>query len=222
MRNLLIIFLFFTSVFAKNPTVYATLGDVIYNNSDKIAKLKQIKEYVRLDDKIDAYLTEVKTLKSMGFAIEKGNKSIDKKEYLSRLREASKINDFFVRSAEHSFKSSIELQNTPLFEKIINTGLIDLDQYRDEIISYYLAHSDEMEENGALKVVLDKYELLKKEKEARNRYYRSKDKIQREKIRRIREEYRRKQEALERELQKEVDKKISNIIRYQKEELKSN
>lgn len=46
MRKFFLYFLFLaTLVFAQNPIAFAALGDVIYDNVDKIEKLKTIDEY---------------------------------------------------------------------------------------------------------------------------------------------------------------------------------
>jgi len=209
-------------LFAKNPNVYASLGNIIYNNADKISKLKDINEYSSYVSRIDTYTKRVKQLKKLGFIIEKGGVSIGKEKYLDRLRSFSKTNDFFLRSANQYFNDSIENNNIILFTKIINTGLIDLDRNRNKIITYYLSHKKEITLSKAMKIVLNRYKLLKQEKEAQRKIHKTKEQKQKEKILRIRKDDKLKRESLEKALQIDLDIKKAKIINNQKKELKSN
>ena len=42
MKLISILFFFSVMLFAQNPAVYAPLGDIVYDNVEKIAKLKNI------------------------------------------------------------------------------------------------------------------------------------------------------------------------------------
>lgn len=219
MKALLLIFTFSLLLQAHNPKVYSALGDIIYDNVNKIDNLKSIKGYAPFSSKIDKYVKDVAALKKMGFNLESGDKSIDKNEYLSQLREFSKTNDFFVRSANSYLDSAIKSENSELFLKIVNNGLVDIKKHKEEIVSYYLSHVNEIDATGTIQTILNQNGLLKRQKEAKQQYYKRKQALQKEKIKRIRENDKAKQEALEKKLQDEFDKKKSDIKKYKEKEL---
>jgi len=203
----------------NNPKVYAALGDVLYNNLPKIEKLKDIKTFDPFLSEINRYARDLLKLKKQGFAIEHGDKSIDKKQYLNKLREFSKKNDAFVSSARSSFKSSLENEDSETFEKIINTGLIDTTRNKEQIIDYYFAHQEDVNASGVIQSYLDADAKLRAKREAKRKYYKSKKQLEAQKIKRIRENDKLKQAALEKKLDEEVIKKKKQIRQEQKKEL---
>jgi len=218
MKNIVFLTLLTTLLFSSNPAVYSALGDVIYNNVNGIEKLSHIPEYTDYKEKIQEYVSEVDATKRAGFLIEKGDKKIDKKSYLNNLRKFSKSNDFFIRSARNNFKKSMEDEKSKLFSQLVNTGLIDTQKYKNDIVTYYLFHMNEIDPEGVIQDILDNDEALKKKK-TKKRVYKSKKQIEKEKIRRIRENDKKRQAAIERKLQENVNRKKSEIIDYQKKEL---
>lgn len=209
-----------TLIFAElNPKVYAALGDVIYNNIPKIEKLKEIKIYENQVADIDMYAKQVAELKEEGFAIERGDKSIDKKVYLNKLRELSKLNDHYVRSAKTNFRNAVKTEDNDTFEKIINTGLIDTQRNKDKIINYYFAHQEDVNASGVIQGYLDEDAKLRAQREAKRKYYKTKKQLEEEKIKRIRKRDQEEQAKLEKRLEEEVIKKKEEIIKEQKSEL---
>jgi hypothetical protein len=219
MRNFFTILLLSTLLLAQNPIAFAALGDVIYNNVDKIEKLKDIDEYKIYEKKIDKYVEDVKKAKEEGFALENGADAVSKKAYLNKLRELVKTNDFFVRSVESSYEAAKKGAKSRLFSQIINSGLLDTNERKKEIIDYYFAHQEDMNATGLIQSYLDEDAKLRAKKEAQQKRIISKKEKEAERIRRIRENDKREKERLEKKLQEELKKKKEQIREYQKEEL---
>ncbi|MEA3369905.1 MAG: hypothetical protein U9Q40_01045 [Campylobacterota bacterium] len=201
----------------EKPNVYAALGNVIYGNIENIEKLKEVKWFKSFNEKIKNYSREVYKAKETGFEIESGSKRVDGVAYLEKLRELSKENDYFVRSVKIAYKSAIEEEDSLLFTKMVNSGLLDTDKRKDEIISYYLSHSEDINATG----VIEKYLDDERTKAKRKSYtYEQAKKLREEaKIKRIREDDKRKQAKLEHSLTQEVKQKKIEIRENQKKEL---
>ena len=219
MKKTIILFLFATLLMAENPKVYSALGDVIYDNVGKIEKLQTIDSYKMYDEKIEKYARDVAQVKIIGFSLDSGDKSVDKMSYLKNLRVLSKENDFFIRNSKAAFNTSIKEENSKLFSEIINTGLIDTDKYKDEIINYYMFHAEDINSSGVIQAYLDEDEALRKQRLANMKKYKSKAQREAEKIKRIRDKDRQKQAEIEKSLQEEVDRKKIEIRANQKKEL---
>ncbi|WP_415396784.1 hypothetical protein [Sulfurimonas sp. CS5] len=219
MIKIAVLSLLATLLIAQNPKVYSALGDVIYDNVDNIEKLKKIPEFSRFNQKIDSYVKEVYKAKDVGFAIEAGDKTKDKTEYLQTIRELSKTNDFFYRTTVSSYKSSITNQDNTLFSKTINSGLIDTKKYKPEILEYYFANCNDMNESGVIQNYLDENEMLKQKQTLSKKPTLSKKHIQEAKIKRIREKDKAEQESIQKTLEDELVKKKSDIRKEQVEEL---
>ena len=220
MRKYFLYFLLLaTLLFAQNPIAFAALGDVIYNNVDKIEKLKNIDEYKIYDEKIDKYVADVKRTKEEGFALENGSTAVTRKAYLNKLRTLVKTNDFFVHSVESSYDAAKKNQNSRLFSQIINTGLLDTETRKKEIIDYYFSHAEDINTTGLIQSYLDEDAKLRAKKEAQQKRYKSKKEREAERIRQIRENDKREKERLEKKLQQELKEKKLEIREYQKEEL---
>ncbi len=219
MYKLLLIILTFTLLSANNPKPYAALGDVIYNNVDKIEALSYLESYSLYSKEIDAYVSEVKAAKIEGIKLEMGEPSISKKDYLNRLRKLSKTNDYFVRGIRSNFKNSMNTNNYKLFSVVINSGLMDTEKHKNEIIDYYYKHQDQIDPKGVIEEFLNKDAKLKALKEAQRRKYKTKKMLEEEKIKRIRAEDKEAQKALELKLQKELENKKLKIREEQKKEL---
>jgi hypothetical protein len=218
MKKLVILSLLTTLLFAQNPRVYSALGDVVYDNVQSIEKLKYISEFSTEKEKIEEYVKDVNETKKDGFAVESKNESINKSSYLDKLRELSKMNDYFKRAVRENFKSSIQNENSELFSKIVNSGLIDINSYKQDIKTYYSKHSDEIDPSGVIQNILDEDASLKIQSKAKLI-----DKnIQEDNIKRIRAKDKIQQEAIQKSLEKEVNKKKQEIREYQKKELLGN
>ncbi len=219
---LLISYLFVQNSAAKslNPVVYSALGDNIYNNADAIAQLQNLKEYQVYKDDIIRYIKDVKAAKVMGFSIEEGDKSLDKGKYLKILRKLSKLNDLYVQNVKSNFKYAIKNEDNTLFVNSVDSGLLNIKRYENEIKKYYKTHEDEIENYGDIlgKLVSTYGPKRKKTKTSRGP---TKKEIQDAKMRRIRSKDKQKQEAIQKELEEELLKKKENIRKVQKKELES-
>jgi hypothetical protein len=207
------------TLFAQNPRVYSALGDVLYDSLDNIEKLQLIDEYKVYRQKIDRYAKRVRAAKKVGFAIENGDETVTPKGYLRTLRELAKEHDFFTREVEASFHEAIRTKNSKLFHAIINSGLLDTDRYKKEIIGYYFEHSDELQTQGLIQKYLDEDAKLRAKKEAQKKHYKTKKQREKERIERLRRRDKLEQERLEKELQEKLLKKKQEIREYQEKEL---
>jgi len=220
MKKVIVLFFLVTSLMAKNPSVYSALGDIIYDNAVKIEKLKTIVEYVPSSNVIDRYLDSVRKAKEDGFKIEAGDKSIDNRQYLMKLRKLSKTNDFFVRKVYKTYKMAIKNEDSWLLSEMINSGLMDTKKCKEEIIDYYMTHSDIMETKGVIQLYLDEAEKLKAEKQAsKAKRNLTREEILNAKIRRLRENDKLKQDAIKKSLEKEVAQEKVKIRENQIKEL---
>jgi len=225
MKKLLLTLLISLQLFAQstsneNPVVYSALGDNIYNNASSIEALKELKEFKVYRDKIVTYSDDVRSAKIMGFAIEEGDKSLSKGIYLKKLRVLSKTNDFFVQNVKSNFKFALKNEDNKLFVNSVDSGLIDVKRYKKTIRTYYYKHEDDIDEYGnVLSLLINGHESVKVKKKV----YRGKTKqeIQDEKMKRIRQKDKEKQEAIQKSLEDELVKKKANIRKDQRKELDS-
>ena len=206
------------AVVEKVPNVYSALGDVIYGNIANIVKLQYIDNFKSFSEKIKNYSKSVEKSKAIGFDIESGNKNIDEVVYLETLRTLSKENDYFVRSVKSAYQSSIDKQDSKLFTQTVNSGLLDTDKHRDQIIEYYFAHSKDINASGVIQKILDEDAKIKSKRKTYN-YEQAKKLREEAKIKRIREEDKKQQVKLEKELTEEVKQKKLEIRETQKNEL---
>ena len=206
------------TLYAQNPKAFSALGDVIYNNVDKIQKLENIDDYEVYKKKIKEYVADVKKLKKEGFALDEGINT-NKMQYLNKLRKLSQTNDFLVRSAKRNLDLAIENGNSKFFSQLINTGLIDEKKSKNKIIDYYFSHSDEVNATGLIQKYLDNDKNLRGKKEYKKSLLNSKKLRELEKIKRIRKKDKLQQEKLEQQLNQEVQKKKLQIRQEQKKEL---
>jgi len=226
MKILVALSLFITLLFAQgkaylgNPNVYSALGNTIYENVRAVEGLKKIEEFSRFESKIDKYTQDVAELKKEGFVIESKENSADKYKYLSRLRELSIVNDYFIRRVKNSFKLSIEKRNSRLFVEMINSGLLDTKTYKKEIIKYYVEHTQEIKPSGLLERFLQQNELDNRERETKNKN--TKIDNQRAKIKRVRQRDINNKKALNKLLEEELIKKKLKIRQEQKDGLSCN
>lgn len=205
---------------ADNPVIYSALGDSIYNNAKSIEELSTLKEFQVYKDKIIAYIKEVDSTKAKGFAIEDGDKSISKGEYLKELRTLSKTNDFFVQNIKSNFKYALKNEDNDIFVNSVDSGLLDTKRYEKDIRTYYYKHEDEINEYGHIMgKLVNGYESIKVKKKVYKG--KSKQEVQDEKMKRIRKKDKNKQKAIQKSLEDELLKKKSKIREEQKEELRA-
>ena len=219
MYKLILITLLATFVSAQNPKPYAALGDVIYDNITNIESLKQIDSYKLYIDDINKYVSEVNEAKVLGYELEKAATSKTKKEYLNTLRSLSKTNDYFLRSINNQYKESMKKDNFELFWQIINSGLINTQKNKKEIIDYYYKHKENINSAGVIDNFLEEDARLKATKDLQKKYYKSKKQLESEKIKRIRANDKAAQKRLEEDLQKDLNLKKAEIRKIQRKEL---
>jgi len=219
MKKLLLLTILTSLLLANNPKPYAALGDVIYDNASKIESLQEISIYELYKDDIGKYLKNVAETKKEGFLLELGKANINKREYLKRLRKLSETNDYFLRSIKSNYRESMSDNKYDLFSQIINSGLIDTATHKKEIIDYYYEHQEDINASGVIENFLEEDAKLRALKEAQKKRYKTKKELQAEKIKRIRENDRRKQAELEKKLQEDAEYKKLQIREKQKKEL---
>lgn len=200
---------------SSHPKVYEALGNEIYTNVVHIEKLKSLSEYEGYREKIDNYSSKVKKTKELGFAVESGDRANVKLDYLQRLREHTKVNDYFVRSANSALKSAIQTKNNSLFSSMINSGLIDTRAQKKQIMSYYNANKVDIDPKGVIQNFIDEDIVLKKKRWKPK----TKKQLQEEKIARLRKNDELDKKALEKKLSDELKAKKEQIRRKQEKEL---
>ncbi|WP_457749278.1 hypothetical protein [Sulfurimonas sp.] len=218
MYKLFLLLVLSIALYAQNPKAFSALGDTIYNNVQKIQKLENIDEYEVYKKKIKQYVTEVKKIKKEGFALDE-RVSKNKMHYLNKLRELSKVNDFFVRSVKRNLDLAIENENSKLFSQLINTGLLDEKKSKNKIIDYYFAHTNDVNVTGIIQNYLENDKKLRAKKEYKKNIRNAKRLRELEKIKRIRRNDKLQQEKLEKQLNQEVQKRKLQIREEQKKEL---
>jgi hypothetical protein len=216
MKTIVTLFLFATLVFAQNPSPYSAIGDIIYNNVDAIETLKDIETFSNKSNKIDEYISDVHKTKKLGYLLESKDTEVDKLSYLKKLRELKKRYDYLIRDVVINFKGSMKSQDSSLFSKLINSGLLDVLKYKKEILKYYSTHSDEIDKDGAVQYLLDHDLNLKNKKAESNLTYQE---IQAARIKRIKEKDRKEKEKIKKRLEKEAAKKKLEIRKNQRKEL---
>jgi len=219
MYKIILLLILTTILSANNPKAFSALGDVIYNNVDKINSLKKLSSYQLYSKDISKYVKDVQKTKQDGFDLDRRKKSVDKKVYLTKLRKLAIQNDYFLRTIYTNYELSMQENNFELFSKMINSGLINTKEHKNEIIDYYYLHKDDINASGVIEDFLEEDARLKALKEAQRKKYKSKKELEREKIERIRENDRKKQAQLEYELQKNLEKRKKEIRENQKKEL---
>lgn len=224
MKSFLVFIVFVTFLYSQTPRVYTQLGDEIYANAPKIEELKKIKEFSRYINQIDVYISEVASAKEYGKGVEKEDGSADKDIYLEDLRELIKTNDFFKKLVADTFEDSIQKEKSVLFVQMIDSGLLPLSKYEEQILRYYNTHTQEIAKEGAIALLIEKQETLQQKRIAAQKakeavYYETKKETEQEKIERLRKTDLEKKEALRRALEEEEARKKAEIIQKQKEEL---
>jgi len=207
----ILVLLLLATLLNANPKIYSALGDVIYNNVEMIRELKNISEFKEYESEIESYVESVYVAKKRGFSIESSSEDLEKKEYLNILRELSKKNDMFYRDVQNLYKQSIEKEDSKLWQKLINSGLIDTQRYKYEILEFYFAHSNELNEQGVVKEFLDRDKDLKTKNTKKNTSILLNEEAQENKIKSIREKDRLKQESTQKTLEEEQKKRKAEI-----------
>jgi len=218
MKLFMSLFLLHVVLFAqarKNPDVYYSLGNEIYDNIPKLKNIKEIEYFQRLDSKIDRYTNAVRHTKKLGYEVESGIRANAKLEYLKDLRRHKKEYDFFIKSVENAYNDAKQDKNHSLFQKIVDLDLLYRKKYKSDILKHYHKYEDEIFPQGLLKVFVDE-EIEKRKKRYKPK---TKEQLKKEKIKRLRKNDKLEQEALEKKLAEELRKKKLEIRRNQEKEL---
>ena len=221
MYKLLIIALLTTLLNAENdnPKPYKSLGNVIYNNYEKIGNMTKVDTFKVHSKAINDYISDIIVTKQMGFSLEMREGSVSRKDYLDTLRELSKKNDGFLRTIESGYRNSIQNEESQTFLQIVNNELIDIEKNKHEIIAYYLEHREDINSSGLLKKLIKKNDRIRADKEAQRKRYKTKKMLQKERIQRIRNNDKAAKERLENRLENELERKRLEIRNNQKKEL---
>jgi len=224
MYKIIFLTLFTIFIFAQDtlkifPKPYAALGDVVYENVINIEKLENIKGFELYKDDIKKYVAEVEAVKQDGYALERKEVGLNKREYLNRLRKLSKTNDFYLRTIKNGYISSMKTNNYEQFSQIINSELIDVNSSKREIIDYYYEHEEDINASGVIENFLNEDAKLKALKDAQRKKYKSKKTLQEEKIQRVRKNDKEAKIKLENRLENDLIQKKLKIRENQKKEL---
>jgi len=219
MKTTILLLLLFTNLFSKNPTIYNELGDVIYANVNNIQKLKYFKQYANNKTKIDKYVEDVYVTKKEGFLAQKSSQEVDKRNYLSKLRELSKINDFYARSVKKNLAFSIVSKDNILFINMVNCGLVDVKSSKDKIMNYYCDNSIDINASGIIRNYLDMDKEAEDKREQISQKKKITKKLETKKLARIRandlKEQRKVEISIEKKLavtKEEIDTKVKDDI----------
>ncbi len=143
MKKYLLLLTLSLSLYAQNPKSFAALGDVLYNDVDKFENLKEMASMQEFRSSIDTYIALAAETKEMGFAIDIENAKDDKdvtvdgKEYLIALRKLSTEHDAIIDNSRTRFKEAMGDEDSETINGMINHGVIEIDDYKDELIRYY-------------------------------------------------------------------------------------
>lgn len=195
-----------------NPKPFSQIGDPIYNNIIYIEKLHVIERYKIFKKKIKAYSNDVSKAKKLGFLVQEHKE--DKLRYLKLLRSLLLTNDFFIRTIKTDFLKALEEKNVALFSTTVESGLLDIQKYRAEILVFYKHHKDDVPLGENITRLLDE----EAKKKARYSKRKTKKQIAKEKIQRVRESDAKKQKELEERLTNELKKKKERIREEQEKE----
>jgi len=196
---------------ASNPTIYSALGDIIYNDVEKIERLQSIEEYTQYHSDIVQYAKEVEKTKELGLQIESEPTKSRSKEYLARLRKLSKEHDCHLRAADALYKESLDESNIELFLRMINSGLIDTVAKKDEILEFYFKNIEDMNSSGVIQKYLDEDANLQEMRDAHLAQRAINTKEQKCKTQKVRQRDIEAHKELEQRLQDKVEKKKVQI-----------
>lgn len=204
-----------------NPKVYAALGDVIYNDDIKIEKLSNLENMKHYKDRMTQYLKATKEAKAMGFKIEKGDKSVSNKAYLSLLRELSKEHDIFIRNVNSAYIKTMDEKDIEGFTYLSQCSLVDFSSDREKILEFYNTYKVDINSTAVDSVMLEQTALLNNvnKKVVKKDGNVSMPHPINSKIKRIREKERAKEKAKKEAIEQESQRRKQEVQEKQKEEL---
>ncbi len=213
------------SLFAQNPKSFAALGDVIYNDVDKFENLKEMASMQEFRTAIDAYIALATETKKMGFTIDAKNAEdtkeapVDGTEYLKALRQLSTEHDAIIVNSRNRFKEAITDEDSETINGMVNISVIDLDDYKDELIHYYEEFGED-QNLSSLDVMYAKH--IDSQKDDNSTALSAAQQEAREneaRIKRMRATEKAKNDALEKSVKEEKEREKKKVLNEQKKEL---
>jgi len=220
MKIVILFMMIAVMAFSKNPAVFESLGDELYNHKYGLERLREIKEFAKYRVTLDQYLLRLERAKIKGFDIEY-KRSNDRAGYLKLLRELAKIDEHFVRMARRKFKDALEKEDARLFEALVNSGLIDREKNKQKILDFYYKHKEKITlyPDTPLAAMILQEELRRKPKKKIRHsaaYYRKlRLEKERRKIKRVLQKDARKEKELQEALEREAELKKRAIRQKQ-------
>ena len=205
-------------LFAQNPSIYALLGDVIYNNANEIKELTKVSSFENEKKDIEDYIDKTEQLKQIGFLIDSGDGNYSNREYLKDLRELSKENDKFVRLVNSKFIDAIDNNDTNTFVQLIDLDIVQKEKSIEKVKSFIRAHEGDV---NSTEYYLQYKDALQTEKIEQNKAQKTSNNEKMSQIERIREKDKKRQKALQEELEKMMKDKKKQIYKQQKDALEN-
>ena len=225
MKKYLLLLTLSLSLFAQNPKSFAALGDVLYNDVDKFEKLKEMASMQEFRVSMENYISSAAKTKEMGFVIdtqkaeEKKDTVVDAKEYLKALRDLSTEHDAIIVNSRTRFKEALNDEDGVTINGMIDYGVVDPENYKDELIHYY----EEFGEDQNLSSLDSMYaEHINRFKENNTTVVSNAQRVARENeasVKRMRAQGKAKSDALEKSVQEEKEREKKKVLNEQKKEL---
>ena len=226
MKKYLLLFTLSLSLFAQNPKSFAALGDVIYNDVSKFENLKEMPSMQEYRTAIDAYIVSANETKKMGFAIDienaKDNKdaAVDGKEYLKALRNLSTEHDVIIDNSRARFKEAITDEDSETINGMIDYGVIEIEDYKDELIHYYEEFGEDQNLSSLETMYAEHINGLNKDTNATALSNAQREARENEaRIKRMRAQDKAKTDALEKLVEEEKEREKQKVLNEHKKEL---
>ncbi|MGB6018386.1 MAG: hypothetical protein WBF77_02210 [Sulfurimonadaceae bacterium] len=225
MKKYLLLLTLSLSLFAQNPKSFAALGDVIYNDVAKFENLKEMASMQEFRTAIDAYIASANETKKMGFAMDAQNAedakdaSVDGKEYLKALRQLSTEHDAIIADSRTRFKEAMSDEDSETINGMLNCGVIDAEDYKDELVRYYEEFGED-QNLSSLDVMYAKH--IENQKDDNSTTHSAAQREVRENealVKRMRATEKAKNDALEKSVKEETARQKKKVLNEQKKEL---
>ena len=220
MKKTFLLLLLAISLFAKNPVSFAALGDVVYDDIEKFKTLKTLSSMKPDVDMIDTYIDLAEKTRSMGFAVDAKDKSVDAKDYLKALRILSAEHDAIILNSRKRFTEAMGDEDSETINNMLYIGIIDPENYKVELIDYY-GEFGEDHNLSTVKPMYDAYmKSIKKDDNVSTLSDAKREEIENaSRIKRIRAKRAAKEEALNKSVKEEKEREKKKVLNAQKKEL---
>lgn len=204
---------------SANPSIYAALGDAIYNTMPRVEQLADVKAMKYHRTNIVEYLQRCREAKEQGYTLQKQGTEEQMQAYLERLRYLNAEYEFYVRATQSALKRTIDEDDYAAFSELIKTGLIDIDKNSDRILKFYESNRGEsrlveIEDYKAYQQEL--YELEQRQALKKEELYKS---YKQRRIEQVRARQEAKKQAQRKAIDEEAEQKKLELHRTQKTEL---